>query len=319
MPINSAYKNLVSKKTFDKLTQRSQASREELLGNKPFQSAMMSSMQQLQEIVQAESSYIKELEIIAVDAFKNAYPIVDQVGIKIEVKLGPQDMNIKQDDASEEQKKDSEKRRRIINAITQGASFRGTKSYYLIQDALDKIDDTLIEKYAEIIGNAYGIYDDDDFIAMALYMLAQNQGTQGGHVEVEWNEEEDNFTIRAMALIFPILIQELVKGLYEIVSLQGFTGSEEENKKIVHQVDRAAHEPEDFRYGKFIYDALSQHWIDSGYENPVLRELLFAEIYKLPDEEFFSMVENSINEELTDNQKQWVKRTLDRLDRENKQ
>jgi hypothetical protein len=209
-------------------------------------------------------------------------------------------------------------RRRIINAISQGASIRGTKAFYIFKDILDVMDDTLVDQYNEIIGNAYGIYDDDNAIAMMLAMMSQNSASQGGESEVDWDDEEGTLVIKAKAIIFPILIHELVKGLYEILSLQGFSGDAEKNKQIVSKVDKATNEPEDLRYGKFIYDALAKHIIDSPYDPIKLRELFFIEVYKLPDTEFHEFIENSINDDLTLTERNWVKNTLKRLNDETK-
>ena len=162
------------------------------------------------------------------------------------------------------------------------------------------------------------LYDDDNAIAMMMAMLAQGGATQGGESEVDWNEEEDTMTIKATALVFPILMQEIVKGLYEFVSLQGFTGDAEKNKAIVKTVDKVTSEPEDIRYGKFIYDSLNNMYIDSNIDNPVVRELFFAEVYKLDDSEFKIFIENAINDNLTSTQKRWVDKTLQQLDDENK-
>ena len=207
-------------------------------------------------------------------------------------------------------------RRRIINSITQGASIRGTKAFYIFKDLLDVMDESLVEQYNEIIGNAYGIYDDDNAIAMMLAMMSQNSASQGGESEVDWDDEEGTLVIKAKAIIFPILIHELVKGLYEILSLQGFSGDAEKNKQIVAKVDKATNEPEDLRYGKFIYDALAKHIIDSPYDPTKLRELFFIEVYKLPDTEFHEFIENSINDDLSPSEKLWVKNTLKRLNDE---
>jgi len=37
-----------------------------------------------------------------------------------------------------------------------------------------------------------------------------------------------------------------------------------------------------------------------------VRELFFASVYKLADDEFFPFVENAVNDELTPAQKQWA-------------
>ena len=285
--------------------------------------ASMDSMRLIPQIIEAEKPYKEQLIELAKDVIRNAYPIVEQTGIELDADIvSPGGLNMQQSNEPEEGEveefieKSGIDKRRIINAITQGASIRGTKAYYIFNDILDVMDESLLEKYNEILGNAYGIYDDDNAIAMMLAMMSQNSASQGGESEVDWDDEEGTLVIKAKAIIFPILIHELVKGLYEILSLQGFSGDAEKNKQIVGKVDKATNEPEDLRYGKFIYDALAKHVIDSPYDPAKLRELFFIEVYKMPDTEFHEFIENSINNELTLTEKNWVKNTLKKLNDE---
>ena len=321
----SEYKSIFSDKTLGKLKASSAESLKDMLKGKSFMQASMDSMQLLPQIIEAEKPYRDQLVELAKEILLKAYPIVEQTGIEIEAALvEPGALNMQQSNEPDEEEVDQfiEKagidRRRIINSITQGASIRGTKAFYIFKDILDVMDDTLVDQYNEIIGNAYGIYDDDTAIAMMLAMMSHNSASQGGESEVDWDDEEGTLVIKAKAIIFPILIHELVKGLYEILSLQGFSGDAEKNKQIVSKVDKATNEPEDLRYGKFIYDALAKHIIDSPYDPIKLRELFFIEVYKLSDTEFHEFIENSINDDLTLTERNWVKNTLKRLNDETK-
>ena len=319
----SEYKSIFSDKTLGKLRADSAESLKDMLKGKSFMQASMDSMKLLPQIMEAEKPYRDQLVELAKEVLLKAYPIVEQTGIEIEAELvqpGALSMQQSNEPDGEEVEQFIEKsgvdRRRIINSITQGASIRGTKAFYIFKDLLDVMDESLVEQYNEIIGNAYGIYDDDNAIAMMLAMMSQNSASQGGESEVDWDDEEGTLVIKAKAIIFPILIHELVKGLYEILSLQGFSGDAEKNKQIVAKVDKATNEPEDLRYGKFIYDALAKHIIDSPYDPTKLRELFFIEVYKLPDTEFHEFIENSINDDLSPSEKLWVKNTLKRLNDE---
>lgn len=126
--------------------------------------------------------------------------------------------------------------------------------------------------------------------------------------------EQSGITIKARAICFPMLVHELIKGLYELISLQGFKGDKKSNQDIVNKVDKLEHEPSDIRFGKFIYDALNDLFAKSKYDNPKIREFFFIEIYKLDDNDFISLIENSINENLTQEEKNWVEKTLKEID-----
>jgi hypothetical protein len=203
-----------------------------------------------------------------------------------------------------------ESRRRIINAITQGAALRGTFAFYLFKEHLDDLDPSLVDAYNQIMKNSFGIYDDENAIAMMLSLLAQGHKMAGGSSKVIINEAESGITIRARAANFPMLVHELIKGLYELISLQGFKGDKASNQAVVDKVDLLKNEPSDIRYGKFIYDALNRVFINSEYNDPRIREFFFTEVYQLEDDEFIEFIENAINEELTSLQQKWVNNTL---------
>lgn len=320
----SEYERLLGKETFGTLKQKSSESLRQMLGGKSFMQASMEAMNLLPKIQQAEAPYREYLEEIAKDALYAAFPVVKKAGIQVEAKLvGPGQLNLQQNPPSEEEEESLPldrlpvDKRRLINAITQGASIRGAKAYHFFRDIIDTLDDSLIDRYDKILNLGFGIYDDDNAIAMMMAMLAQGAANQGGESEAEWNEEANTLTIRAKALIFPILVHELVKGLYELVSLHGFTADPEKNRAIVQKADRVQNEPEDLRYGKFIYDAIARYYEESSYKNPLLRELFFTEVYKLDDEAFMRFIENALQDALEPSQKRWVEKTLKRLESEN--
>jgi hypothetical protein len=107
-----------------------------------------------------------------------------------------------------------------------------------------------------------------------------------------------------------MLVHEIVKGLYEIVGTEGFGSDKEKNQAIVGAVDKLSNEPRDLQYGKFIYDSISKIYNDSNVDDPRVRELFFAELYKTPDDEFFPFIENALNDELKPLQKKWAADTM---------
>jgi hypothetical protein len=317
-----------------KLSAKSAESLEKMLGGKSFMQASMDSMRLLQDVMEIEKPYKDQLTELAKDITDKLFPVIKQAGIELDAQIvdNPSDMKITKGKDEEEidteeeaqvaldaiaDKADIDKRR-IINSITQGAGIRGTKAYYLFDDALDVLDTLgLKEKYEELVNNAYGIYDDDAAIAMMMAMLAQGGATQGGESEIDWNDEDDTMTIKARALTFPILMQEIIKGLYEFVALQGFTDvAKGKGQAIVKATDKVTSEPEDIRYGKFIYDGLRDLVNDYSEDPNEVRELFFAEVYKLGDPYFKIFIENMINDELTSDQKGWVERTIQQLENE---
>jgi hypothetical protein len=314
------YKDIFSPKTMTALKGKSGESLRQMLGNKNLMQTMVKTQGLLDEIIQAEEGYRDELEMVAAQMVTDAYPIIDYANIKIDAQIvGMGDLNIQQPPPDEDPtspdfgQDDPEKlkaKRRIINGITQGASIRGAFGFMLFREYLDQLNPDLVDKYADILKLAFGIYDDENAIAMMLSMIAQGQKMQGGESEMEYDEENEQFVIKAKAICYPMLVHEIVKGLYEIVGTQGFGMDAEKNKAIIGAVDKLSNEPEDLRFGKFIYDALSKLYNESNIDDDRVRELFFAEVYKLEEDEFLSFVENAVNDELTLSQKKWAMDTM---------
>ena len=304
------YEKIFRPETMASLKGKSGESLKQMLGNKSLMQTIMRSSELIPEIIEAEKNHITTLEGIAVDMVTQAYPIIDYANIRIDAKIVTMG-NIAIPPPSEEEESPPnpeflEAKRRIINGITQGASIRGSFAFYLFKEYLDLLDDTLVDKYGEILKLSFGIYDSEEAIAMLLAMIAQNKNMPGGESQMEYDEEAQQFVIKARAICFPMLVHEIVKGLYEIVGTQGFGKDKEQNKAVIGAVDKLSNEPRDFQYGKFIYDALNNLYGESNINDARVRELFFTEVYKLDEEEFVNFIENLINNKLTTIQKQWA-------------
>jgi len=304
------YEKIFKPETMAALKGKSGQSLKQMLGNKSLMQTLMSSREILDEIMKAEAPHRDVLAQIAIDMVTQAYPIIDYANIKIDAKIGD-DMNLggEDDDEPSEDLNTPElmkAKRRIINGITQGASIRGSFAFYLFREYLDLLDNSLVDKYGEILKQVFGIYDDENAIAMMLAALEQGQKIAGGSSEMEYDEEEERFVIKARALCFPMLVHEIVKGLYEIVGTQGFGQDKEQNKAVIGAVDKVSNEPRDFQYGKFIYDKLNDLYFESNIDDARVRELFFTEVYKLGENEFISFIENILNDKLTSAQKNWA-------------
>jgi hypothetical protein len=314
------YDQMFDPKTMGNLNRKTTQSRQDMLGNKSMMQAAMAQSSFLNQVISSETGYIDELEPLAIQIVKDAYPIIDYAGIEIDAKIVPfagvQEMPEEGTPIEDAEGPEfDEIKRRIINAISQGGSIRGAFNYMLFQDYINEIDPTLIQKYNELMKITFGLFDDDEALAMFLAMLAQQNKMEGGSEEVDWTDN-GTLTIHARAVCFPMLVHEIVKGLYEILSLQGFGANKERNKQVVKNVDKIANEPEDMRYGKFIYDALTTVFNNSNYDDPRIRELFFTEIYKLDDHQFKLFIDNAINDELTSSQLRWADSVISQIDKD---
>ena len=314
------YEDIFSPETIASLKGKSGQSLRDMLGNKNLMSALGDTQKLLDNVIEAEADYHIELSMIAEIMAREAYPVLDYSNIKIDAKIVTDQAGLELPPPSESEEPvdatdvpmDSAadvpmaSKRRIINGITQGAAVRGAFAFLLFKEHLDDLNPVLVEKYNEMMKLVFGIYDDEDAIAMMLSMLAQGQKQGGGSSEMIYDVENKQFVIKARALCFPMLLHEIIKGLYEIVGTEGFGLDSEKNKEIIDKVDTLQNEPEDFRYGKFIYDAISDLYNESGMNDSRIREIFFTEVYKLGDNEFFPFIDNVINNKLTPAQKKWA-------------
>ena len=308
------YDKIFSPNTMAALKGKSGESLRQMVGNRPLMQTMMRSKEVLDQIIAAEEGYRDELEAIATQMVTDAYPIIDYANIKIiasigndmDIEMNPNNEDPSQPDFGEDDPEKMKAKRRLINGITQGASVRGAFAFMLFKEYIDQINPELVSKYSEILKLVFGTYDDDNAIAMMLAAIAQGAKMQGGESEMEYDDENDQFIIKAQAMCFPMLVHEIIKGLYEIVGTEGFGSDKEKNQSIINAVDKVSNEPEDLRYGKFIYDAINDLYISSDADDPRVRELFFASVYKLSDNEFFPFIENAINGSLTSSQKRWA-------------
>jgi hypothetical protein len=321
--------------TLSGVERRNAETRARLLGNDSLRQIMQKSGVLISQLVQAEAPYKTELENLAVEMVKKMYPIIDEYNIEIEATLGTGQLPPSDDNEDEEEgemgieqpqipslKNDEVAKRRLINAITQGASIHGSLDRPFME-FLDDVDDNLLQRYSAVLANlddsvtkygeslkkVFGIFYDAEAIAMLLAMLAGNPGGgggKGGESEAEF-DDDGNLKIRAAGIIFPFLVHEIIKGLYEIISLQGFTKDVSTNADVAAAADKLEHEPEDFGTGTHILADLKALYNGANVRDKISFELFLANLYREDDAAaFVAFIENLLNNRLTASQKRWA-------------
>ncbi len=321
-PLQEAkYEDIFRPETIAALKGKSGESLRQMAGDKNLMQTLMRSQELLSQITEAEADYHTELELIAKIMATDAYPIIDYADIRIDAKIDPNDTSLpemgeEEESADEAPSTEDEKKRRIINGITQGSSIRGSFGYLMFREYLDDLNPELVDNYSEVLKTIWATYDDENAIAMMLAALAQNKNAAaaGGTSDIIYDEEKEQFVIRARAICFPILLHEIIKGLYEIIGTEGFGPDKEKNKQIINKVDKISNEPHDLQYGKFIYDGLNKLYAEWNGNDARVRELFIAEVYKLEDEDFFPFIENIINGTIPADQKKWAINTMNSIE-----
>ena len=292
-------------------------------GKNPMQS-MQTMMQLAPQIARIERGYEDVLSDLAKSVVYEAYPYLksNQDIIEIDAQIvsqgqvqdalqpdSPNEEDIEDlDDTEKEDIMGDMKKRRIINSITAGGAIGSKTAHYLQQEYLDVIGDNLSDKYRDI--NQASL-DMIDFVVSQGKQNAQRMGgskeSSVGAESVFWDFEKEKWIIKARAVNFAVLIHEITKGMYEIISLFGFNNLDR-GEKVVGKVDKLSNEPEDLAYGQMIsknlFDLINK--LESNVTSDE-RDDFLQDVYKLPNEEFIKLITNVINNRVDTNQTNQLK------------
>ena len=201
------------------------------------------------------------------------------------------------------------KKRRLINAVTQGASTFSKSAHYIQQEYIDIIGgEGTSDKYRDLMQAALDMIDFMVASGMSGQMGSDDLSNSAtGAESVFYDFEKEKWIIKARAIVFPVLILEIVKGMYEIIGLFGFSDLER-GEKVVKFTDKITNEPEDIAYGQLIAKNL-QDLINKLEVNvtPEERDDFLQDIYKLENKEFIQLMTNVINSNVTSQQMNQLK------------
>jgi len=132
-------------------------------------------------------------------------------------------------------------KRLMINAFVQGAALTNNYSFHMVQDDLARIDPNLVNRYGLLMAFSEIGYLIAPESAEAMAM-AEGGDQQAGAERVVWDEENDRPKIIAQGTTFPFLVQELSKGLMELVSRKGLPTDQAKMKGAIEKADLVTNE-----------------------------------------------------------------------------
>lgn len=191
---------------------------------------------------------------------------------------------------NEEEMKKKVTRRRLTNAMMQGAA-RKTQNLHHMDDELRREQPNLNNDYSKIMAANDAMYYmmDDDTI--------KEQGRSGIHAGnsrvVLSDQPEGKPTIIAQGMVFPILLHELAKGVIELMSLWSLPEDPEVRKYVLSQTDHLEAETNDIRLGPTMWSKFIE--VIPG-DNQEVISLTWHKMQELPDEEFNSIIEGLLEE-----------------------
>lgn len=205
--------------------------------------------------------------------------LVDSIKFKKAIRLRPEnDEDIKYTfndvDDIEFSKKAVEKRR-LINSLIQGASYLYANIMGLYIEDIDKINGNLIPLYRKItIINDYLLFTKQE-------EMTDDKPMQGSYVETHLGNSDERTTITAQGIIFPLLLQETIRGMFELFSAHGLPKDINKAKYIIKKADFVLAEPWDLRLGVGLWKKIFGKIQDTN-----MIPYMFTSLIKLPTEEF---------------------------------
>ena len=232
-------------------------------GGNPLMQLMMTVGQAMQKLVMIQIQNKEQLENLAIELVKNELGIPEgAMQFKAELVTQPmgaaEGMQEEPEMPSEEEVEEfmgdmetfnlERSKRRFINSLIQGAAFKGGHMFNLVRNEINEINPQLMNLYAitqSLMEHAYWIFPD-------MEGMAGGGGGQMGQSEVD--EETDPPTVSAKAVTFPLLVHELVKGVYEIFGTHGLPDDPRQQEMILKAEDTLPSEIWDSRLGPIFWE-----------------------------------------------------------------
>ena len=253
--------------------------------------------QAMQKLVMIQNQNKKQLEDLAIELVKNELGIPDgAMQFKAELVTQPmgaaEGMQSESEMPSEEEVEElmgdmenfnlEREKRRFINSLIQGAAFKGGHMYNLVKNEINDINPQLMNLYAvtqSLMEHAYWIFPN-------MEGMAGGGGGQMGQSEVD--EETDPATVKAKAVTFPLLVHELVKGVYEIFGSHGLPDDPRQQEMILNAEDTLPSEIWDSRLGPIFWEKfMASYPIELFDEDKKhIQHYLFMRFSALSAEEF---------------------------------
>jgi len=256
--------------------------------------------QAMQKLVMIQNQNKKQLEDLAIELVKNELGIPDDA-MQFKAELVSQPMGAAEGMQSESEMPSEEEveelmgdmenfnlereKRRFINSLIQGAAFKGGHMYNLVKNEINDINPQLMNLYAvtqSLMEHAYWIFPN-------MEGMAGGGGGQMGQSEVD--EETDPPTVSAKAVTFPLLVHELVKGVYEIFGTHGLPDDPRQQEMILNAEDTLPAEIWDSRLGPIFWEKfMASYPIELFDEDKKhIQHYLFMRFSALNAEEFMKV------------------------------
>lgn len=206
------------------------------------------------------SQIINDLFTIPEDTIEINAKIVDKVDSSVERMIPEKTVDYSFDDIEDmNYLTDEIYKRRMLNALVAGASMYYTNFIGNYVKQIFNIDSDLPSLYKKALdfNNVLMFYEKDKF--------NDKSSTNGGRVDVTISSNDTYPVIKAEGLLFPILIEESIKGLLELAISHGLPKNSEKAKYVIGKSDFKLAELWDMRLGYSLWNLLEEEIEKGGY------------------------------------------------------
>jgi len=182
-------------------------------------------------------------------------------------------------------------KRQFINMMIQGAAINKNYAYHEIADELRAIDPQILNTYGKAVSIGELMY-----WAMPEPTLNQMMGSgegAGGMEEIEQDPGDGAWVVKAYAICFPILIQEIVKGLYEFLA-HNEDDPNETREYAYNKSDTLGNEQWDIMQGPGVWRHLN-HIVNQADGSEFMTRI-FRHLVTLPSGEFNQRMQEILSE-----------------------
>jgi len=227
------------------------------------------SISSLAVIQELERPQRKELERMATSIVFNNFPIFmgNKEGIRVKAKLVdyilPPDVDVVQP-VFRSELIDEYKKRKLINMITQGSGVN-THGIHHIHDQFKEANPELVSAYDRFDRiNRKRMRSTPDAMMSSMPLEIMERARILGVVRLE--HKGGKWTIHAEALMMPVLIHEIIKGMYELMGMYGLPEDYELSQKVMEFTDTKKDEVIDLKYGEVLYSLVRDYVRNNFHE-----------------------------------------------------